>query len=55
MKNSVTPISERATDGQNNAYKVLKRKDYKALFIIRQRVDRDNVEKVEDVDSSKEA
>lgn len=55
VKNGVTPIREHATNEENTAYKDLKKKDYKALFLIHQYVDLDNFEKVGDVDSIKEA
>ena len=55
MKEGVTPLAENASDQEKAAYKELKKKDYKALFIIHQCVDPDNFEKVSDVESAKEA
>ena len=40
---------------KKNAHKELKKKDYKALFMIHQYVDADNFEKVSDIESVKEA
>lgn len=51
----MTPIGEDVIDEQKVAHKDLKKKDYKALFIIHQRVDLDNFENFGDVESSKEA
>ncbi|MCI76085.1 hypothetical protein A2U01_0097354, partial [Trifolium medium] len=51
----VPSIGARATDEEKAAHKELKKKDYKALFIIHQCVDPDNFEKVGDCESSKEA
>ena len=55
VKEGVTLIVEDATDQEKTAFKELRKKDYKALFIIHQCVDSDNFEKVSDVESSKEA
>ena len=55
VKEGVTPIAEDATDQEKTAFKELRKKDYKALFIIHQCVDSDNFEKVSDVESAKEA
>lgn len=54
VKNGVTPIGENAMDEKKATHKYLKKKDYKALFLIHQCVDPDNFEKVGDVDSKKE-
>ena len=54
MKEGVTPLAANAEDEENIAYKELKQKDYKALFMIHQYVDADNFEKVSDVESAKE-
>lgn len=55
VKNWVTLISENITDEQNVVHKELKKKDYKTFFIIHQCVDPNSFEKVDNVDSSKEA
>ena len=51
----VSSIRANATDEEKTAHKELKKKDFKALFIIHQCVDADNFEKVGDCESSKEA
>lgn len=55
MKNGVKPINNNVTDEQKVAYKDLKNKDYKTVFIIHKCVDTNNFEKVGDAYSSKEA
>ncbi|XP_050878661.1 uncharacterized protein LOC127082466 [Lathyrus oleraceus] len=54
VKNEVTPIGENVIDEQKVAHKYLKKRDYKALFIIYQCVYLDNFEKFGDLDSTKE-
>ncbi|GAU38708.1 hypothetical protein TSUD_396360 [Trifolium subterraneum] len=51
----VPTLGARATDEDKESNKELKKRDYKALFIIHQCVDPDNFEKVGDCESSKEA
>ncbi|KAK2359907.1 hypothetical protein QL285_085235 [Trifolium repens] len=51
----VSSIGANATEEEKTAHKELKKKDFKALFIIHQCVDADNFEKVGDCESSKEA
>jgi hypothetical protein len=51
----VSSIEDNATEEEKTAHKELKKKDFKALFIIHQCVDADNFEKVGDCESSKEA
>ena len=48
VKEGVATLAESATDQEKVAHKELKKKDYKALFIIHQCVDTDNFEKVGD-------
>jgi hypothetical protein len=48
-------IGARATYEEKVAHIELKKRNYKALFIIHQCVDEDNCEKVGDCESSKEA
>ena len=55
VKEGVATLAEAATDQEKAAHKELKKKDYKALFIIHQCVDADNFEKVSDAESAKEA
>src|SRR3954470_22145617 len=55
VKEGVEPLAEGAKEGEKAAYKELKKKDYKALFIIHQCLSPDNFEKVSDIESSKEA
>ncbi|GAU30941.1 hypothetical protein TSUD_143890 [Trifolium subterraneum] len=51
----VPALGARASEENKEANKELKKRDYKALFIIHQCVDPDNFEKVGDCESSKEA
>ena len=51
----VPTLGARATDEDKESNKELKKRDYKALFILHQCVDPDNFEKVGDCESSKEA
>ncbi|XP_045810509.1 uncharacterized protein LOC123904949 [Trifolium pratense] len=51
----VEPLSEGATEVQRTQHKELKKKDYKALFIIHQSVSPDIFEKVGDCESAKQA
>src|SRR6266487_6296138 len=51
----VPTLGARATDEDKESNKELKKRDYKALFIIHQCVDPDNFEKVGDCESSMEA
>ncbi|MCI31355.1 hypothetical protein A2U01_0052567, partial [Trifolium medium] len=55
VHNGVKPVTESSCDAQKATYKELKKKDYKALFIIHQCVSLDNFERVGDAQSSKEA
>ena len=55
VKEGVTPLATNVTNEEKAAHKELKKKDYKALFIIHQCVDADNFEKVSDAESAKEA
>ena len=55
MKEGVATLAEAATDQEKAAHKELKKKDYKALFIIHQYVDANNFVKVSDAESAKEA
>ena len=55
VKKGVATLAEDATDQEKAAHKELKKKDYKALFIIHHGVDADNFEKVSDAESTKEA
>ena len=48
-------LAEAAKDQEKAAHKELKKKDYKALFIIHQCVDADKFEKVSDIESAKKA
>lgn len=54
VKIGVSPIGEDTMDEQKTSHKELRKKDYKAFFIIHQCVNPYNFEKVGDVDSSKE-
>ncbi|MCI69146.1 hypothetical protein A2U01_0090407, partial [Trifolium medium] len=51
----VPTIGARATDEEKTAHKEVKKRDFKALFIIHQCVDPDNFEKVGDCKTPKEA
>ncbi|GAU30981.1 hypothetical protein TSUD_104950 [Trifolium subterraneum] len=51
----VPTLGARASEEDKESNKELKKRDYKALFIIHQCVDPDNFEKVGDCESSKEA
>lgn len=51
----MTPIEDNVTDVQRTAHKELKKKNYKALFLIHQCVDPNNFKKFGDVDSSNKA
>lgn len=51
----VTQLGAEATDIQRATYKEEKKKDYKSLFLIHSCVDNDNLEKVGDCDSAKQA
>ncbi|KAK2396029.1 hypothetical protein QL285_057704 [Trifolium repens] len=51
----MSTIGANATDEEKAAHKELKKRDFKALFIIHQCVDPDNFEKVGDCESAKEA
>ncbi|MCI00852.1 hypothetical protein A2U01_0021874, partial [Trifolium medium] len=55
VQGGVEPITESSSDAQKATFKELKKKDYKALFIIHQCVSPDNFERVGDAQSSKEA
>ena len=55
VKEGVTTLAEATIDQEKTAHKELKKKVYKTLFIIHQRIDADNFEKVSDVESAKEA
>jgi len=48
-------LGANATHVQRNAYKELKKKDYKALFFIQQSVDSRNFERISKSTKSKEA
>lgn len=51
VKEGVTPLATNMTDEEKVAHEELKKKYYKALFIVHQCIDPDNFEKVRDVDS----
>ncbi|KAK2458009.1 hypothetical protein QL285_005216 [Trifolium repens] len=51
----MSTIADSASDEEKAAHKELKKRDFKALFIIHQCVDPDNFEKVGDCESAKEA
>jgi hypothetical protein len=51
----VTSLAANTTNEEKVAHRELKKKDYKALFIIHQYVDAYNFEKVSDAESAKEA
>ncbi|KAK2359039.1 hypothetical protein QL285_096166 [Trifolium repens] len=55
VQGGVEPVTESSTDAQKAIHKELKKKDYKALFIIHQCVNPDNFERVGDAQSAKEA
>ncbi|GAU45882.1 hypothetical protein TSUD_401080, partial [Trifolium subterraneum] len=55
VSSGVEPITESSSDVQKATFKVQKKRDYKALFIIHQCVSPDNFERVGDAQSSKEA
>ncbi|KAK2435242.1 hypothetical protein QL285_020317 [Trifolium repens] len=55
VTNGVVPITESSTDAEKGTHKELKKKDFKALFIIHQSVSPNIFEKVSDSQSSKEA
>ncbi|WJX18783.1 hypothetical protein P8452_08547 [Trifolium repens] len=55
VTNGVVPITDSSTDAEKATHKELKKKDFKALFIIHQSVNPDIFEKVSDSQSSKEA
>ncbi|KAK2397922.1 hypothetical protein QL285_059445 [Trifolium repens] len=55
VQGGVEPVTEYSTDVQKAIHKELKKKDYKALFIIHQCVNPDNFERVGDAQSTKEA
>ncbi|GAU50018.1 hypothetical protein TSUD_331710 [Trifolium subterraneum] len=55
VQSGVEPITDTSTDVEKATFKELKKKDYKALFIIHQCVSPDNFERVGDALSSKEA
>ena len=54
VKEGVATLAEDVADQEKAAHKELKKKDYKALFIIHQCVDANNFEKVSDAESAKE-
>jgi hypothetical protein len=53
VKEGVIPLATNVMDEEKDSHKELKKKDYKALFIIHQCVDSDNIENVSDVESTK--
>ncbi|GAU30980.1 hypothetical protein TSUD_104940 [Trifolium subterraneum] len=55
VQSGVEPITDASSDVEKATFKELKKKDYKALFIIHQCVSPDNFERVSDALSSKEA
>ncbi|WJX25474.1 hypothetical protein P8452_14509 [Trifolium repens] len=55
VQGGVEPVTESSTDAQKAVHKELKKRDYKALFIIHQCVNPDNFERVGDAQSAKEA
>ncbi|MCH97800.1 hypothetical protein A2U01_0018796, partial [Trifolium medium] len=55
VSNGVEPIAANASEAEKVIYGELKKRDYKALFIIHQCVSPDNFEKVGDAQPSKEA
>ncbi|XP_045802838.1 uncharacterized protein LOC123896506 [Trifolium pratense] len=55
VTNGVDPLTEGATENQRTQHKELKKKDFKALFIIHQSVSPDIFEKVGDCESAKQA
>ncbi|GAU15782.1 hypothetical protein TSUD_235980 [Trifolium subterraneum] len=55
VQSGVEPITDASSDVEKATFKELKKKDYKALFIIHQCVSPDNFERVGDALSSKEA
>ncbi|KAK2380157.1 hypothetical protein QL285_067878 [Trifolium repens] len=54
VTDGVEPIAATATDTEKASQKEMKKKDFKALFIIHQSVSPDIFEKVSDSQSSKE-
>ncbi|GAU22960.1 hypothetical protein TSUD_247040 [Trifolium subterraneum] len=55
VQGGVEPITDASSDAEKATFKELKKKDYKALFIIHQCVNPDNFKRVGDASSSKEA
>jgi len=55
VQSCVTDLATNATEVQGNAHKDLKKKDYKALFLIQQSLDEGNFERILKSISSKEA
>jgi hypothetical protein len=55
VQGGVEPVTSTSTDAQKATFKELKKRDYKALFIIHQCVSPDIFERVGEAQSSKEA
>ncbi|WJX11887.1 hypothetical protein P8452_02442 [Trifolium repens] len=55
VNNGYTPLAENATEAQQAAFKEVKKRDCKALFLIHQCVDSSNFEKISSATSSKQA
>jgi len=55
VQNGVDDLVVNAIEVQRNAHKELKKKDYKALFLIQQSLDEANFERISKTVSSKEA
>ncbi|KAK2370871.1 putative mitochondrial protein [Trifolium repens] len=55
VKNGYTALAENATEAQQAAFKEVKKRDCKALFLIHQCVDSSNFEKISSATSSKQA
>ncbi|KAK2446207.1 hypothetical protein QL285_017046 [Trifolium repens] len=55
VMNGYEELGENPTDAQRNAFKEIKKKDYKALFYIQQNVDSQHFEKIAKATKSKEA
>ncbi|MCI27541.1 hypothetical protein A2U01_0048740, partial [Trifolium medium] len=51
----VEPVTDSSSGAQKATFKELEKKDYKALFIIHQRVSPDNFERVGDCRAAKNA
>ena len=55
VMNGYEELGENPNDAQRNAFKEIKKKDYKALFYIQQNVDSQHFEKIAKATKSKEA